>query len=290
MKITIITNTFQKYHRQNIAVESWLYLKALFSDMVDIKNLQFTDEKGIFTNEYENIPTHYILKNSSRTFIPNSFKKLPVFFEMISKGFEISENSEYIIYVNSDVILLPRLISYIQNHKPDCMAGSRIDISHITSFNDVLEHNVVPIRNEIAGFDFFVFKKGWFQQYEKELNSQFVIGKPLFDVDYAGLMVLLGNNFHIANTYPMMALHIYHGNESVTTECPEKEWNYKVHEDNLLFKIANNIIFYNLQTNLCKRTPWGTFMNPNINEQETQSVFFNTMNIHHVNNIEYIKQ
>lgn len=286
--IAVITNTFGKYHRQNVAVESLVHLKNLFPENLELINLQFKDESDSFSDYYSGLRTEFELTVSSKTYEPKSYKKLPVISEMIVKGFSLSQ-ADYIVYVNSDVILLPRLIEYILREKPDCMAGPRLDIQNIDSFQDVLDEKVVPIRNEIAGYDFFVFEKNWFRQYKKYFISKFVIGKPLFDVDYAGLMVLFGKKYHIANSYPMMALHIHHGIDSVTTECPEKDLNVNTHESNDLFKIANNVMFFNLQHNLCKRKPWGAFLQPQADEQIIQNTFFDVMNIHHENNIKYIE-
>jgi hypothetical protein len=288
MQIGIVTNTFGKYHRQNIATESWIHLKKLFPENIRLYNLQFKDEKNSFTDHYEGIDTVFCLDISSKTYIRNATKKLPVISEIIFRGFAHSK-CDYLIYTNSDVILLPRLIEYILTERPDCMAGPRLDIENIDSFQDVLDEKVKPVRNEIAGYDFFVFEKSWFENYKKYFVSKFLIGKPLFDVDYAGLMVLLGKKYHIANGYPVMALHIHHGIDSVTTDCAERDHNQKVHDDNDLFKIANNVMFFNLQHNLCKRKPWGAFLQPQANEQMIQKTFFDVMNIHVDNQIKYVE-
>lgn len=288
MRIAIVTNTFGKYHRQNVAVQSLAHLKNIFPDNLELYNLQFVDEHSTFTDYYPELNTEFKLTVSSKTYQPDSHKKLPVISEILVKGFSVSQ-ADYVVYVNSDVILLPRLIEYIMKEKPDCMAGPRLDIQNIESFQDVLDEKVVPVRNEIAGYDFFVFEKSWFNQYKKYFISKFVIGKPLFDVDYAGLIVLFGKKYHIANGYPMMALHIHHGTAAVTTDCPERDLNIKTHESNDLFKIANNIMFFNLQHNLCKRKPWGAFLQPQADEQLVQKTFFDVMNVHHDNNIKYIE-
>jgi hypothetical protein len=288
IRIALVTNTFGKYHRQNVAVESWIHLKSKFPDVLELYNIQFKDEENTFTDHYEGVKTEFLLENSSKTFEPKSIKKLPVISELIFKAFN-SIKADYVLYTNSDVILLPRLIEYIINETPDCMAGPRLDIQSVNSFQEVLDEKVVPVRNEIAGFDVFSFEKKWFEKHKKHFISKFVIGKPLFDVDFAGLMVLFGNKYHIANSYPMMALHIHHGTDAVTMDCPEKTLNEKTHEDNWLFKIANNVMFYNLQHNLCKRKPWGAFIQPQPDEQMIQKQFFDAMNIHAENKIQFIE-
>lgn len=287
-KILIVTNTFQKYHRQNIASDSWKHLQMLFPSHIELVNLQFADEQDTFQDYYEGIPTKFALSLSSKTFVPESHKKLPVLWEIIKEAF-LHSDSEYVLYTNSDVILLPRLIECVISEQPDCMAGPRLDIADIDSFQKVLDEEITPVRCEIAGYDYFLFKRDWFEEYEKFFKHMFVIGKPIFDVDYAGLMVLLGKKCIISNGYPMMALHINHGTDAVTTDCPERDHNIKVHEDCEILCIANNIMFYNLQYNLCKRKPWGAFLYPEENEKIVQNTFFDCMNIHKENLIQYIQ-
>lgn len=287
MQIGIVTNIFGKYHRQDIAIESWIHLKKLFQNDVKIFNLQFKDESSIFENYNEDIDTRFVLESSSKDYIENSTKKLPLIYELIEKGFQESQ-CDYVLYTNSDVILLPRLIEYIKNEKPDCITGPRLDIEDIDSYEKVLKEEVVPIRNEIAGYDFFCFSKEWWNEFKNYFSSKFFIGKPMFDVVYAGLIVMFGKKYLIANDYPMMALHIHHGTSSVTSDCPERDFNLKEYESNVLFKIADNIMFFNLQYNLCRRTPWGQFIQPQANERQIQKAFFDTMNIHSENKIKYI--
>jgi hypothetical protein len=286
--IAVITNTFGKYHRQNVAMQSLLNLKQKFPDNVYLFNLQFKDEEETFDAHYEGIDTVHVLECSSESYIKNSEKKLPVISEIICKGFIISK-CDYVVFVNSDVILLPGLIEKILKEEPDCMAGPRLEIEEINSFQDVLDENVKPIRTEIAGYDYFVFENKWFSKYKKHFISKFVIGKPFFDVVIAGLMVIFGEKCIISNSYPMFALHMFHGNAAVTSECPEKKHNEDIFRKNHLFRIADNIIYFNLQYNLCKRKPWGAFLQPQENEQQIQKTFFDAMNIHLDNQIKYIE-
>jgi hypothetical protein len=288
VSIAIVVNTYQKYHRQNVAVESLRHIKKSFPDNVKLYNIQFKDEINSFIDHYEGLETCHVLKESSLDYIVDARKKLPLISEIISEAFLFSD-CDYVLYANSDVILLPRLIEIIINDAPDCMTGPRLEINDINSFQEVLNDQVVPIRVEIAGFDFFVFEKGWFKKYEEHFISKFVIGKPFFDVVIAGLMVIFGKKCIIANSYPLCALHIFHENTSVLMESPEKTHNENIFKNNILFKIADNIIYYNLQNNLCKRKPWGVFLQPQKDEQQIQKTFFDSMNIHHENQIKYIE-
>ena len=281
--VTIIVNTFGNDIRQNVAVESWHNLQEVFPGKVEIIDLQFVDEQDTFQSPYT-IPVRHVLEKSSLTLEPRSIKKLPLIFEMIEKGFAES-TTPYILYTNSDVMLLPKVIDYIDKKRPDCMAGSRMDIAPIESFREVMEDKAIIARYEIAGFDFFVFEREWFSNHRKYFDYDFVVGRQFFDIDYAGMMVLFGKKYHIANDAIPMAVHIHHGSASVTTECPENEHNWQVHHSDPLLQVAYNVMFFNLQHNLCKRTPWGVFIKPTPEETLYQDIFFNTMNVHHPNQL-----
>lgn len=286
MTITLATNTFGKYTRQNIAVDSYVHLRSIFPEL-KLLNVQFEDEKDFFSDYYDDLETIFTLKKSSKSICTNAEKKVPVFFEIIENAFEHT-NSDYVIFVNSDVILLRKLIDSILEQSPDCMAGHRLEIENIDNFSVVLENKVVPIRVEIAGYDYFVFKKEWFYEYKNILKSELFIGKPHFDVVYAGLMVMFGGKYIIDNDYPMCALHIFHGNSAVTHECPERTHNVQITKNNPIFLVATHMMHYNLQYNLCRRKPWGAFIQQTENEREFQKSFFDVMNLRSENPIHFI--
>lgn len=287
IKIEIVTNTFGKYHRQDVAVDSWRHLKKMFPDNINLNNFQFEDERNTFVDHYEGVDTSFRLKNSSKALVKGAIKKLPLVSEIIFAGFKY--DPEYVLFTNSDVILMPHLIEYILKEQPDCMAISRMDIEHIDSFDNILKQDVKPVRYEIAGGDVFVFKRDWFLKYKKHLWSNFLIGAPYFDNALMGLMVIFGEKFKLGNSYPPYAFHIHHGTSSVDTPSVERDHNQKIFEKNPMFQIANNIIFHNLQHNLCKRKPWGAFLQPQKDEQKIQEDFFREMNIGELNKIRYIE-
>jgi hypothetical protein len=285
-RIELVTNTFGKYHRQDIAVDSWRHLKKLFPGNINLNNFQFEDERNTFVDHYDDVDTSFRLKNSSKSLVKGSTKKLPLVSEIIFSGFKY--DPDYVLFTNSDVILMPHLIEYILKEQPDCMAISRMDIEHIESFDNILRQDVKPVRYEIGGYDVFVMKRGWFQLNKKYFWSNFLLGAPAFDPVFAGLMVMFGDKFEMGNGFPPYAFHIWHGTASVDTPSPERDYNYKVFNKNPLFKIANNIIFHNIQYNLCKRKPWGRFLIPDEQEQNRQKKFFNEMNLKDMNQIRYI--
>ena len=137
MKILIGTNTFGNYHRQNVAVDSWKFLKEKFHDQIDIIDIQFADEKNIFKNNY-NLDVKFDLTRSSLDILNNAKKKLPFvndIFDAISNY--ISSDEDYFIFTNSDVIINSNLINYINDNKPECFACSRLDIQNISSYQNI---------------------------------------------------------------------------------------------------------------------------------------------------------
>lgn len=287
MQIDIVTNTFGKYHRQNVAVDSWKHLKSLYPSIITLNNFQFSDEKETFQDHYEGVDTSFRLLRSSKDLMPDATKKLPMVSDIIFQGFKY--DADYVLFTNSDVILMPNLIQYIIEHKPECMAVSRLDIEDIPSYDSIINKTITPVRYEIAGFDAFLFERKWFMNHKKYFISNFLLGKPYFDPSFAGLMAIFSDKFKMGNGFPPFAFHIHHGTASVDTDCPERTHNEKIFNKNPWFKIAYNLTFYNLQYNLCRRKPWGTFMQPIDGEQETQETFFDVINIKKDNKIRYIQ-
>lgn len=277
MKIAILFNTFQAYHRQNVAVDSWRHLKKLFPDVVDLYNIQFKDEIGEFQNPYPDISVKYALSNSQEE-IPGATKKLPFMNEMFNTGLDI--DCDYFIITNSDVIIMPHLIEEIIAKKNiKAKAYSRLDIQEIDSFQRVLEQKVTPVRWEIAGYDSWTFDKKWAEENKKLFQTPYVMGKFLYDVVWAGYIKIYGGNEPLGNGYPPYCFHIWHGISAVTTECPEKDWNHDLTKENDLNTMMCNAMVFNLTENLVRRTPKGAFLVPASNERIMEKQFFDCMRI-----------
>ena len=276
MIINIIANTYSNYHRQNVAVDSWRHLQKLAPDIIRLHNIQFKDASSL-TVDYPDIPIKYLLSNSQSQ-IEGATKNLPFMNELFNAGLEME--GDYFIVTNSDVIIMPSLIEYIINSKPRALPCSRLDIENIDSFQRILEQQVKPVRWEIAGFDTFVFEKQWAIKNKELFNQQFLLGKPLYDVVWAGYMKVWNEGEQpLGNGYPPYCFHIHHGIDAVTTECPEKEWNVAITKSNPINILMCNIMVFNLTQNLMRRTPMGAFMNPKPEERMIERVFFDCMRI-----------
>jgi hypothetical protein len=276
MKIKIITNTFQQYHRQNVAVDSWIYLTKLY-DNLEVINYQFVDEKHEYEHVYPSLKTKFCLTKSSKSLIKDCNKKLPCVSEIFENS--LSEDCEYFIITNSDVIIMPSLIKYIIDQEPQAMACSRLDIEDIKSYDSIIQQQIIPVRWEIAGFDTFIFNKTWAEAHKEKFKTDYFLGKPKYDVVWAGNMKIYGDNTLLGNSYPPYCFHIHHGNESAIIDCIEKTYNENQvlveKHDNLMY----NIMSLYLRLHLIKRTPFGSFINLVDKEKEFEKNFFEILNV-----------
>jgi hypothetical protein len=274
MKILLGTNTFKQYDRQTIAVQSYKKLKNEYPDIIDIVNIQFKDEESTFINHYD-LNIKFELERSSFDVTEKPEKKLPFVNDILKVLAKYSE--DYFIFTNSDVIINNNLIKYIVNNKPICFACSRLDINHINDLSE-LKEKIQPVRWEIAGFDTFVFKKGWFLQYQHLFND-YLLGKPEFDHVYAGIMKCYGDNTPLGNQYPPFCFHIHHGLDAVMKDCPERQFNVNTLKTNPFDSLVSRLMFYNLKYNLIRRQPWGAFLQPNQDEITKELEFFKEFNL-----------
>jgi len=279
MKILIGTNTFGKYKRQDIAVDSYKHLKKVFPDVVDVLDVQFRDEESTSKNHYK-LDIIFDLTRSSHDYIEDGEKKLPFVNDILRTLYEQSE--DYFIFVNSDVIINPNLIEYIIENEPQCFPCSRLDIRDIDSF-DKLKEQAQPVRWEIAGFDCFVFKREWYKEYY-DLFNDYLLSRPRFDPVYAGIMKCFGDNTPIGNQYPPFCFHIHHANQW-NNDSKETQFNINAIENDDLDIFIDNMMFFNLKHNLTKREPWGAFLKPQPNEQLQEKIYFDNFNVHIPNEI-----
>jgi hypothetical protein len=267
MKITIGTNTFGNIHRQNIAVESWYALRDKFD--IDLYDFQFVDEQKSFSKNY-NLDTIFSLKRSSADLFNNG-KKLPYVNDIIS---DLSDNckGEYFIFTNSDVIIMPSLINLIKESEPDCISCSRLDITNVSSFEN-LKSEANPVRWEIAGFDTFVFKKQWYLRH-KQLFQDYFLGRPAWDVVYTGLMKVYGKDFYIGNYNPPLCMHMHHGLASTINETVEKDFNINNCNLRTIDNFMGKMMGCYIHRYLIRRQPYGAFLHPIANEQEIEKDYF----------------
>lgn len=266
MKIILGSNLFGNYHRQNVAIESWLHLNEQFD--VDVYDVQFDDAEQVDSR----LNTLKVLCRDSQQ-ITKGDKRLP-FINDIFNALSRME-CDYFIYCNSDVIVNSNLIKFIHDKQPACFACSRLDINNIESFDFVLNKQITPVRYEIAGFDAFVFSRHWYIEHES-LFRDYLIGQPCWDQVYATIMKIYGDNSHFGNNFPPYCFHIHHEQTWQTQNTPEREFNTS-QKEHYLDKLMCRLFDMYLKSVLIKREPYGAFMKPINNEKQIEHNFFDKL-------------
>lgn len=266
-KIIIGFNSFKPCDRNFVALDSWNHLKQqqLVHDVVDV---QFVGDLN-----HEHVTTIDQLRRDSSMFVDNSTKKLPVVKDVLD--ILADQSCDYFIFTNSDVIINKNLIKHINKHKPQAFACSRMNINQIESFDNVLNQKITPTRYEVAGFDTFVFQKEWYLDNNHIFND-YLIGMPVWDVVYAGMIKLFAGNHPLGNQNPPFCFHVEH---DITWQhdptAPERVYNRQLLEQTHLDKLVFSIFDKYIVDVLIKRQPNGAFMIPHHNETDIEQQYFN---------------
>ena len=297
MKVLIGTNIFGNNPRQDIARESWIHLQTQYPDLLEFVALQFPFEDSTLTTcseelvEYQDfkISALFDLHINSRFYMDDSTRDIPSIkdiLDILYKKAQTDTTITHIMYINSDCILTKNFIEYIQHNDVTAAAISRLDIEPVNSFNEIKEKGIGVVRFEPAGFDGFLYKKEWWDTHAHEHPEMF-IGQPLFDVLYAGLIMLYGGKLLNDPLKPIIC-HIFHENVS-HRDSPEKRYNEKKVKDSPFNQLVVNMMYFHLQYNLCRRRPWAKFTVVQQGEKEFTENFFEAMRLDTENRIRYIE-
>ena len=289
MKILIGTNIFGNNPRQDIARESWMHLQKSNIDTIRLLAVQYYKEyhdtrKAFLSDEpieYQDfkIPVTFKLEKSSRYLTGESEKDVPSIKEILDtlyKEIANDKNVTHFAYINSDCILTKNFVEYIQQNEVNAFAASRLDVEPFKHFKDIKDKGINVIRSEPAGFDFFCFSKQWWKEY-RHLFPDMLIGQPLFDVLYAGIIMLYGGKILNDPQKPIIC-HIHHENVS-HRDSPEKRYNEKKIKDSPFNQLVVNMMYFHLQYNLCNRREWGRFLTIQPGETQFTENFFNAMRL-----------
>lgn len=275
MKINIVTNTFGNYHRQDIAKESWRYLESKYPELIEVHDLQFKHNVNA-GDSY----TKRVLTRHSGNILRDSTKKLPLVSEILKESLSLSSKEDYIIFLNSDVILMPNLIEYILNKKPNAMSSSRMDIADVESFQSILNKNVTPIRYECYGSDVFVFSRNWLlTRFQSYFSRDYFFGSWRWDNVWTAWIKLLEPNQPLGVYTPPYAFHIHHGLDSVMKETVEKTYNQKLLDTTPQDKLAFNIYSNYLENYMLKRPDAPRFFQLAPDELEKELAYFNAFKL-----------
>jgi hypothetical protein len=264
MNILIGTNTHGRYTRQDIALASYKHLAEQYD--CEVVDVQFTDH----TEQLYDVRTLPVLNRSSKD-VTDGDKRLPFVNDILNVL--ATREYDYFIYVNSDVILTNSIIKRIINEQPDCFACSRVDIQPVSTFQQIVDKQVEPIRYEIAGFDAFVFKTDWFRDNSHMFND-YLVGQPCWDQVYATIMRVFGSS-RFANQFPPCCFHVKHDPTwQLDSKSPEQKFNHASVELNPVDRMAFKMFDNYLRGVLIHRKQPGLFMTPVDNEQQIEQQYF----------------
>lgn len=165
-----VSESSDLYNAQPITFESIIIAKknAKNSSKITICTTQFEEDKSIIPDEFE------ILSNLEQSILnihPSlQGKKLPLIKDILDKTKEVTE-SDYIIYSNSDIALMPffydTVLEYIESNH-DAIVINRRRISNIYKDKNQLPLMYAELGKSHPGYDCFILKK--------ELLHQFILG------------------------------------------------------------------------------------------------------------------
>jgi len=287
MKLLLGTNLFGNNHRQSIAIDSWINVQIHFPDTIQLCNIQLESDPS--PTEDSRLETIKISGRSAKDVIPGSTKNMPVLSDLFNNLYTIAKergNVTHFAYVNSDCCLTNVVAQYLSNTKVSALAVSRVDVADKTHHFHAFKSTLEILRLEPAGYDLFIFSLDWWEKHGS-LFGDYILGAPLFDPIYAGIIRLYGGSLYYDPANPMVC-HIYHPIVS-HNNTPEKAYNETVMKANPFDHLVCNMMFYNLQYNLAKRKPWGAYLQPWGGEQVFEKDFFETFSLVTENQVKYIQ-
>ncbi len=165
-----VSESSDLYNAQPITFESIIIAKknAKNSNQITICTTQFEEDRSIVPNDFT------VLSNLQKSIFdihPQlNGKKLPLIKDILEKTKEITD-SEYIIYTNSDIALMPffydAVFDFIElNH--DAIVINRRRIANIYKDKNQLPLMYAELGKSHPGYDCFIIKK--------ELLNQFILG------------------------------------------------------------------------------------------------------------------
>ena len=258
MKIALGTNLFGQYHRQNLFLENLKLIHRKYPN-IDFYNLSFKHDAPAAA------PDFLIQKNelvrSSRDICKESGQKLPFvndMFDLLSQT-----DCDYFIFANSDVLVPGSLMERILGTDKDAVCVSRTEIKEIKGITD----KMVPIRIEVAGFDFYAVRNAWWKKHMR-LFPDYFFARPRWDNHFTTVMMKYGDS-EIRNELGDL-YHIFHGYGSHSND------NEMRHNDALFYQKYKGIsdLWGRYLEYITQRQPPRRYIQPLPDEKETTRRIF----------------
>lgn len=191
---------------QPITFETLLRAKREVESIAEINlfTIQFTEDEDIAPAEFKRLP------NLTRSIVDlgvfQSRRKLPVFSDILHAAF-IAKESDYIIYTNVDIAVMPsfyRMIVKFASKGYDAFAINRRRISSRFSRIDELDEMYAEVGFMHTGYDTIVFRHNLFPQF---ILGNACIGIPFFDTILMYNLYAFAPNFRLL-TNKHLTFHI----------------------------------------------------------------------------------
>jgi hypothetical protein len=231
---------------QPVTFETMRRAKAFAKDVADINliTVQYAEDKDIIPDYFTK--TSDLNKSILDFGTFNKHRKLPLLRDILQSAVDFESSSDYIIYTNSDISLMPHFYAFINekiDEDYDAFVINRRTISKKHNINS-LYSAYSEFGIEHPGYDCFIFKKELFDKFELE---NICIG-----AQYIGLALYLNLNLY-ANKFKEfdkehLTFHI--GND--------RTWKNKDYKQ---FEVYNQVEFQKIKKKLEK-----TFDAVNLNE------------------------
>ena len=178
MKIAIFTNLYKSYHRQDLCIESLIKLKKLYPDILSLHNIANPPDDPSMedeTQEYDFFTTHHCLKRSSQDHDPDTHKPfMSDIFKFMGEYGE-KEKYDYVVFVNSDIIVSDRVIKLLITDKAPCYFISRLNITDIETLDD---QTISPVdQYSVAGMDLVAIRPEEIKKIEQYMPDYITIDR-----------------------------------------------------------------------------------------------------------------
>lgn len=222
--IAIGINVFGNFKRQDLCIESLYRIRDRHPN-VKLYNIQ---QYGLPETQQPYFETIYDRGRTAANTVPGGTQSLPMvrdFFTALA-----GVGCDYFIFLNSDIILTPKIVKLIEDFDFDSIAMSRLAINEIDSLD---EKDITHSHFQIAGFDVWAVKTSWWNANSQHFPD-YVYAVSAWDVDYGARMMVLGN-CRFDTEFPPGCYHIIHEEKS-HDDTPERRHNVD------LFFVKNKIL------------------------------------------------
>jgi hypothetical protein len=215
------------------------YQNCKHGNQITLVTTQFEEDKKIIPNYFK------ILPNLKRSVIDvkifNKKRKLPLINDILQQAYKYSD-SEYVIYTNTDIVLMPFFYDMVFEYIAagyDAFAINRRRISKQFFNSENLNAVYAEVGKSHPGFDCFVFKRSFIP---KMVFADICVGVPFLEASLLYNLIAFSENFRL---FYNKHLTVHIGMEVM----PKRNAEYYWHNRNEFFKKVLPILKPKLKAN-----------------------------------------